>query len=877
MSLSLTATARAHWVTPRHILWAAARSAGHTYRLHVDPEGRLALTAAGLLGGRSLRLMPALGPDAKTRARFPHLAGLPALALEESALAEVPEILRGQAVVAAHDRAGWLVDVTALQVPGVLDALYPYTGPLGVAWEAGRPVFRLWAPTARAVNLHLYLNAVDPAVQQLPMSLEAATGVWSVRGLPAWRRWYYRYEVEVFVRATGRLERNLVTDPYSLSLSTNSTRSQVVDLADKELAPAGWATLAKPPLAAPEDSVIYELHVRDFSLHDHTVPEAERGTYKAFTRLNSNGMRHLRALAEAGLTHLHLLPVFDIATIDEDRARRVEPDEALLQTFPPDSPRQQEIVDALRTRDGFNWGYDPYHYTVPEGSYATDPDGPARIVEFRQMVQALNRLGLRVVMDVVYNHTHASGQNAHSVLDRIVPGYYHRLDADGRVETSTCCANTATEHAMMEKLMVDSLVTWARAYKVDGFRFDLMGHHMVDNMLAVRSALDALTLERDGVDGRALILYGEAWSFGEVVNDGRGRNAGQHNIGGTGLGAFNDRFRDALRGGNPFGEPREQGFTTGLYFEPNEAERRSPEDQRRQLLAYADWLRVGLAGNLRDFRLEAADGRHLTGGEVRYNGHSAGYTLDPQEHVPYVSAHDNETLFDILQLKAAAGTSLAERVRLNNLALSLVMLAQGLPFFHAGDDLLRSKSMDRNSFDSGDWFNKLDFTYETNNWGVGLPPRAENEARWPLMAPRLADPALRPGPAEILAAAAHFREMLRVRRSSRLFRLRTAAEVQRRLSFLNTGPGQLAGLIVLRLLNAEPELRDEPYRQVAVLFNAAPHRQVLAAEVFRSARLQLHPVLAASADPVVRQARFDPVIGTFVTPGRTAAVFVELL
>jgi len=221
---------------------------------------------------------------------------------------------------------------------------------------------------------------------------------------------------------------NLVTDPYSFSLSTNSLRSQVVNLDDPALKPRGWDETVKPPLRAPEDIVIYELHVRDFSISDLGLPEEARGTYRAFTHSGSEGMLHLRELALAGLTHIHLLPVFDIASIDEDKANWQGVDEAALRALPPDSDQQQLAVAAIRERDPFNWGYDPYHYTTPEGSYASDPDGTARILEFREMVQALNETGLRVVMDVVYNHTNASGQSGKSVLDKIVPGYYHRLN-----------------------------------------------------------------------------------------------------------------------------------------------------------------------------------------------------------------------------------------------------------------------------------------------------------------------------------------------------------------------------------------------------------------------------------------------------------------
>jgi pullulanase/glycogen debranching enzyme len=228
-------------------------------------------------------------------------------------------------------------------------------------------------------------------------------------------------------------------------------------------------------------------------------------------------MKHLEVLAQAGLTHIHLLPAFDIASVNENKSTWQRLKESELDSLPPDSDEQSKAVSAITDSDGFNWGYDPLHYTTPEGSYATDADGTTRILEFRELVQSLNQSGLRVVMDVVYNHTNASGQSENSVLDRIVPGYYHRLNADGAVETSTCCQNTATEHAMMRKLMVDSVVTWAKQYKVDGFRFDLMGHHMLEDMQAVRAALDTLTLENDGVDGKSIYIMAKVglWRSGE--------------------------------------------------------------------------------------------------------------------------------------------------------------------------------------------------------------------------------------------------------------------------------------------------------------------------------------------------------------------------
>ena len=351
----------------------------------------------------------------------------------------------------------------------MLDDLYTYNGPLGVSFTGNAPTLRLWAPTARSAKLHLFNDSSPASVETvLPMAPDAP-GVWKISGPASWYGRYYLYEVEVFVRGTGRVEHNLLTDPYSMSLSRNSGRSQIVDLSSPALKPQHWDNLSKPSLDAPEDISLYELHVRDFSANDTSVPAVQRGTFKAFTNPFSNGMRHLALLSFAGLTHVHLLPSFDIATVNEDKSQWQSP-AGDLSSFPPNSDQQQAAVMAVADRDGFNWGYDPWHYTVPEGSYSTNADGPQRIVEFREMVQGLSTIGLRTVMDVVYNHTNSAGQNDKSVLDKIVPGYYHRLSLDGNIETSSCCPNTASEHNMMEKLLIDSVLTWAKQYKVDGFR-----------------------------------------------------------------------------------------------------------------------------------------------------------------------------------------------------------------------------------------------------------------------------------------------------------------------------------------------------------------------------------------------------------------------
>ncbi len=554
--------------------------------------------------------------------------------------------------------------------------------------------------------------------------------------------------------------------------------------------------------------------------------------------------------------------------------------QATLAAFRPTATQQQAMVAAVQSSDGYNWGYDPVHYFAPEGSYAVDC--AHRVKEYRQMVMALHGAGLRVVQDVVFNHTNSSGQAPNSVLDKIVPNYYYRLNADGNVETSSCCPNTASEHKMMEKLMIDAVVQYAREYKIDGFRFDLMGLHFVYNMQHIRDALAKLTLENDGVDGSKIYIYGEGWNFGETANNQLGPNANQANMYGTGIGTFNDRIRDAIRGGGPFDDQRLQGFATGLFtdssFYTNQLQ--TAADQREELLRQTDWIRAGLAGNLRDFTFETYTGQTKKASQINYSGRGVGYTASPVENVNYCSAHDNQTLFDAVQLKSAlpgtspsGGDDIAMRTRRQVLAISLIALGQGIPFFQAGDDLLRSKDMDNNSYDSGDWFNKIDFTYQSANWGIGLPIASENESNWPIMQPLLANPALTPDHRNIDHTRRAFTEFLRIRESSRLFRMETAAEVQNNLHFLNTGVDQQPGLIVM-MLDANGGVYG-PYTHIVAVFNATTDSITFQNESLKRIGLHLHPVQMESHDPVVRKSAINNATGTLNVPGLTTAVFVS--
>ncbi|GEC09293.1 1,4-alpha-glucan branching enzyme [Streptomyces spinoverrucosus] len=853
-ALDLT-TAKAIWIDRNTVAWNGSDAAASTQLLS-SRDGSIKAENGTLTGDDAqwLRLSKTTLTDAQ-KARFPHLKDYTAWSVDPRDRDRVREALRGQVVASQRAANGAVLAATGVQIAGVLDDLYDATkADLGATFRKGRPTLSVWAPTAQSVSLEL-----DGSLKR--MRRDDSTGVWSATGPASWKNKPYRYVVKVWAPSVREVVTNKVTDPYSLALTADSERSLVVDLADKSLKPSGWTTLKKPEAVPLKDAQIQELHIRDFSVEDGTAKHP--GTYLAFTDKASDGSKHLRRLADSGTSYVHLLPAFDIATIPEKKS-----DQATvgcdLAAFPADSERQQECVSAIAAKDAYNWGYDPFHYTVPEGSYATDPDGTARTVEFREMVKALNEDGLRVVMDVVYNHTAASSQARTSVLDRIVPGYYQRLLADGTVANSTCCANTAPENAMMGKLVVDSIVTWAKQYKVDGFRFDLMGHHPKANILAVRKALDALTPEKDGVDGKKIILYGEGWNFGEIADDARFEQATQKNMAGTGIATFSDRARDAVRGGGPFDEdPGIQGFASGLYTEPNSsANNGSPAEQRARLLHYQDLIKVGLSGNLAGYRFTDTSGRQVKGSEVDYNGQPAGYAAAPGDALAYADAHDNESLFDALAFKLPASTSAADRARMQVLAMATATLSQGPALSQAGTDLLRSKSLDRNSYDSGDWFNAIHWNCaDGNGFGRGLPMAADNESKWPYAKPLLGSVGV--GCAQIEGASAAYRDLLKIRTTENAFSLDTAEQVQQQLSFPLSGSDETPGVITMRL------------GDLVVVFNATPERQEQRVESLAGADYRLHPVQARGADPVVKGSAYAANSGTFTVPSRTVAVFLR--
>lgn len=860
--------AAAHWVDTSEIRWQVPAVEDLTYELRYSlaADIRLDDQSGQVVGGESIALTLTPGSE---NAAFPHLNEFTKFSIATDDL-DLATILKSQLVAVATGSNGQLVSATQVQIPGVIDALYANDEALGLIIDGANSKINAWAPTARTMTLKVFETpSAEP--QLLPMTA-GDKGIWTAAVNPEWitKRYYYTFAIEVYHPKSDKVESYDVIDPYSLNMNTNSRLSQFINLDDADLKPAGWDALVKAPIA-PSDISIYEVHVRDFSILDPTAG-VHKGKYSAFALLDAAGeptttaLTHLKGLKEAGLTHVQVLPSNDFATIEENVDDQVNlldsfnrlcekvaavprtlcetyKDQIILDVYlgaEKSSPLIQEINQYLRPVDGFNWGYDPLIFGAPEGSYASNPENESRILEFRTMVKGLADLGLRFSLDVVYNHTYASGIGAKSILDRMVPGYYHRQNSvTGAVETSTCCDNTASEHAMMEKLMIDTHLRWRDDYKVDAFRYDLMGHHMKRNMEKLKVAL-----------GDDIFMYGEGWNFGEVENGQRGENATQINMAGTGIATFNDRFRDAIRGGGPFDCGyllTNQGLVNGLFVNNNsfggllepakdgaqctaltDYQPAPAENTKALALELSDRVRIGLAGSLATYSFTNSSDQLVTGLDISYGGSPAGYTSQPYETINYISKHDNQTLWDINQLKLPIDSPMADRVGVQKLGLAMNSLAQGVPFYHMGVEILRSKSLNRDSFDSGDWYNQVDFTLETHVWNRGLPREDKDGDNWPLFTTILEAVPNAPSKTDMESTRDYFEKLLRLRYSSPLFRLQTAADVSQRLKFLNTGSSQTPGVVMMSL-NDSCELGslDAAVDEILIIFNVNPKAMTL--------------------------------------------------
>ncbi len=873
--------ASAHWLDPTTILWNVDDAIVDTVKLHYSDSADIEITLdEGVVNSTTVELTEVDLTD-QQQAIAPHLSGITAFAgswTNDDAKA----VLKTQAIVGAYDSEGKLVAATRMQSANAIDELYTKgendadEATLGPIYTDSGITAAVWAPTAQNVRLKLY-NPNKTLAQTLDMVLDDVTGIWSYDGGMDLDRQLYRYEVTVYSPVNDQIEVLDVTDPYSVSLALNGRFSQFVNLNDDDLKPEGWDTHVIPEITNFEDMVIYEGHIRDFSIRDESTSEANRGKYLAFTEKDSLPMQHLASLAEKGVTHFHMLPANDIATINEDPARSVEWTSTIqeLCALTPASDvcndgtsrditieehyksfdvltepgAAQAFTQQLRNFDQFNWGYDPKHFNTPEGSYSSDADSTARILEMRAMNQSLHEVGLRVALDVVYNHTNASGLFENSVFDKVVPGYYHRYTIDGGdIVRETCCDDTEPRNRMMEKFMEDSLLMWAEQYKFDSFRFDIMSQASKTTMVNLFEKVKAVDPDT--------YFYGEGWGK-NTASYGDFEIASQFNMAGTEIGTFNDRIREAVRQGEIF----------------------SKEDSESALNAQ-DRVKMSLTGTLTDFVLKTS------GGSDAETSVLGGYAKDPADIINYVSKHDNETLWDQFNYVLPEDLSLEERVRAQNIGVGIPLMSQGIPFLQMGGDFLRSKSMDRNTYDSGDWFNFVDFTMESNNWNVGLPLAQDNQGRWNEIAQFMNAPERAASMNEIEFASEVFKELLSIRSSSPLFRLTTADDIKARVGFHNLGARQQQGLIAMSIDDGLNEGADMPLADIdmnndaiMVLINSGYEEKSI--EVATASGFELHSTMANSIDPVVRGASFmdtstdEATSGMFTVPALSIAVFVK--
>lgn len=510
---------------------------------------------------------------------------------------------------------------------------YTYKGSdLGSTYRKAKTAFRVWAPTASEVSLLTYSSATSPASSASAIAMQASVnGTWTAEISGDKNGLIYTYLVKV-----DGVNREAV-DPYVRATTVNGLRGVVVDLTKTN--PKGWSAKKPAFSGKASDAVIYELHVRDLSIDPSSgVKAGNAGKYLAFTELKTSVGGTSTAVAsikELGVTHVELLPVFDFASVDENNP-------------------------------SFNWGYDPQNYNVPEGSYSSDPTNPVkRIVELKSAIQALHNQGLRVNMDVVYNHVYSAPSFSEN---QIVPGYFFRTDNNGNLTNGSGTGNdVASERSMVRKFIVDSVSYWANEYNLDGFRFDLMGLMDIDTASTITAALKQID--------KSIIVIAEGWNMGTLPEKDR---ANQINIDLLPrVSMFNDQLRDGIKG-SVF-DKLDKGYATGNIASRND-------------------VQAGITGN-------TAYSNLIT---------TKWMTISPGQSVNYVESHDNLTLADKIASSVANSTP-TQIARIARFASSIALLAQGLPFIQAGQEFLRSKNGDENSYKSSDAVNSIKWSTKASN------------------------------------------------------------------------------------------------------------------------------------------------------------------
>jgi pullulanase len=531
--------------------------------------------------------------------------------------------------------------------PGQPIASYVYAGDdLGAVYRPAATSVKLWAPMAKQVRLLLFNDATNESFQTVPLSRDR-DGVWSAVLNGDQDGNYYLYEV-THLAGAGKPVVYRVNDPYARGCSANTGRTLIYD--PQKTNPDGWDKDQLVPLKNNTDAVLYEVHVRDFSINKNSgVADGSRGKFAGMVQPGTktpdgaaSGLDHLK---ELGVTHVHLLPVFDYAGGDE----------------------RQKVDDYT----WYDWGYDPVLYNTPEGSYATNPDGATRQREFKEMVQAFHQNNIGVVLDVVFNHTAATGSRPASIFDKVVPGYFYRKDKSGHYANATGCGNEfASEKPMARKFIVDSIKYWMTEYHVDGFRFDLMG-------ILDRDTMQEVYREAKKINPN-VIIYGEGWDMEQVLPPDKMMT--QAYVFGTGIAAFNDGIRDNIKGDNGSAAGFVQG--AGPPFGGLELFHREIKGQST-----------------------GKDGRGIK-------------VFSPNETINYDSVHDDLCLWDKLQISAPSSPE-AQRISMDKLAAGILLTAQGVPFIHAGDEFLRSKNLSPNSFNDNDpRVNPIDWSLKTKHRDV---------------------------------------------------------------------------------------------------------------------------------------------------------------
>lgn len=514
---------------------------------------------------------------------------------------------------------------------------FTYTGDdLGARWTPEATCFRLWAPIASAVYVNIFDNGSGPNLETVEEMARDRQGTWFARIPGDLSGKYYTYTVIVMGMT---LE---AADPYARSSGVNGRRSMIIDLDATN--PPGWENTGYIPLKSPTDAILYEVHVRDATIHENSGIRARGkflGLAEAGTRSPEGELTGLSHFAELGVTHVHLMPIFDFFTVDETKL---------------DEPQ-------------YNWGYDPVNYNVPEGSYSTNPeDGTARVKELKRLIKALKDAGIGVVMDVVYNHTYKTFE---SDFNKIMPGYFYRTDRYNHYSNGSGCGNeTASERSMVRKFIVDSVKYWAREYKIDGFRFDLMGLHDIGTMNLIRKELDVVN--------PSILIYGEGWTGGPSLLDSSIAATKTNAPKLDRIAFFNDNTRDAIKGDNFHRE--QTGFITGNYY-------------------LKESVKFGIAGAVYHHGIDYS--------RVIYN--SFAWAGQAWHCINYAASHDNLTLYDKLRA-SRPDLNDEEYMKLVNLAGAIVLTSQGIPFLMLGIDFMRSKQGEHNSYNAPDEVNRIDWS-----------------------------------------------------------------------------------------------------------------------------------------------------------------------